>query len=109
MAISVDEETKERLNNILDEYRQFSQVFQETFDTSILEYSQYDYEIPFKEGTVSKFYKIYGFNEEQLKAFWEYFDENLRKGYIRLLRSLAEYPILFVLKKNGKFRLYIDY
>ena len=32
-----------------------------------------------------------------------------KKGYIRLLQLLAGYPVLFILKKNGKLRMYINY
>ena len=39
----------------------------------------------------------------------DYLDKNLERGYIRLLSSPAGYPILFIPKKNGKLRLYIDY
>jgi len=56
-----------------------------------------------------KFLKIYRLNKTQLKALREYLNKNLTKGYIRPLTLLAGYSILFVLKKNGKLRLYIDY
>jgi hypothetical protein len=39
----------------------------------------------------------------------EYINENLKKRYIRLLTLLARYPVLFVLKLNGKLRIYVDY
>ncbi|KAF3761219.1 hypothetical protein M406DRAFT_266002, partial [Cryphonectria parasitica EP155] len=42
-------------------------------------------------------------------ALKKYLNENLKKGYIQLLQLLAEYPILFVFKKNSKLRLCIDY
>jgi len=35
--------------------------------------------------------------------------ENLRLKWIRLLQLLVGYLILFVPKKNGKLRLYINY
>ncbi|KAF3762969.1 hypothetical protein M406DRAFT_243864, partial [Cryphonectria parasitica EP155] len=54
-------------------------------------------------------FPIYGLNKAQLEIFREYFDENLKKGYIQSLRLPAEYPILFILKKNSKLRLCIDY
>jgi hypothetical protein len=38
-----------------------------------------------------------------------YLEANLRIGYIRLSISLIGYPIFFVLKKDGKLRIYIDY
>jgi len=35
--------------------------------------------------------------------------ENLRLRQIKLSQSLVGYLILFILKKNGKLRLYINY
>jgi len=45
----------------------------------------------------------------ELVALKEFIQENLYKGYIRPLQLLAEYPVLFIPKKNGKLRIYIDY
>ena len=42
-------------------------------------------------------------------ALKEFVKENLRKGYIQLLLLLVGYPVLFILKKNGKLRIYINY
>ena len=42
-------------------------------------------------------------------ALREFIKENLRKGYIRLLQLLAGYLVLFILKKNGKLKMCIDY
>ena len=42
-------------------------------------------------------------------ALREFIKENLRKGYIQLLQSLAGYLVLFILKKNRKLRIYINY
>ena len=39
----------------------------------------------------------------------EFIKENLKKGYIRLSQSLVGYPVLFILKKNRKLRMYINY
>jgi len=33
----------------------------------------------------------------------------MKKGFIQPLKSPAGYPILFVLKKDGSLRLYVDY
>ena len=39
----------------------------------------------------------------------EYINENLKKGYIRLSILLTRYSVFFVLKLNGKLRMYVDY
>ena len=42
-------------------------------------------------------------------ALREFVKENLRKGYIQLLQLLVGYLVLFIPKKNGKLRIYINY
>ncbi len=48
-------------------------------------------------------------SEADLRTLREYLDENLKKGFIRPLTSLAGSLVLLVLKKDGKKRLYVDY
>ena len=48
-------------------------------------------------------------SEKELGEFKEYLDINLKKRFIKLLISLVEYLIIFVLKINGKLWLYVDY
>ena len=39
----------------------------------------------------------------------EFIKENLRKGYIQPLQLLVGYLVLFIPKKNGKLKIYINY
>ena len=39
----------------------------------------------------------------------EFIRENLQLGRIRPSQSLIKYLVLFIPKKNGKLRIYIDY
>ena len=84
-------------------------MFEPKYLEGLLEYSPQDYEIKLKEGAQLKFFKIYYTNRQQNEELKKYLEENLKRGYIQLLTSLAGYPILFVLKKDRKLRLYIDY
>jgi len=43
---------------------------------------------------------LYSMSEDQLKKVKTYLDENLKRGFIRSSKSLAEYSILFVSKKD---------
>jgi len=43
---------------------------------------------------------LYSMSENQLKKVKTYLDKNLKREFIRSLKSLAEYLILFVSKKN---------
>jgi hypothetical protein len=44
-----------------------------------------------------------------LKILKKYLDKNLERGYIQHFISPAGASILFILKKDGNLRLYIDY
>ena len=48
-------------------------------------------------------------SEIELRTLKEYIDVNLVKGFIRELSLKVRALVLFILKKNGKLRLYIDY
>jgi hypothetical protein len=44
-----------------------------------------------------------------LKILKEYLNKNLKRKYIQYSINPTEAPILFILKKNGNFRLYVNY
>ncbi len=52
---------------------------------------------------------LYSMSEDQLKEVRTYLDENLKRGFIRPSKSLAEYSILFVPKKNDTKQLCVNY
>ena len=52
---------------------------------------------------------IYPLSQTELAALWEFFKENLAKGFIRESKSPASVLILFIPKKDRGLRLYIDY
>jgi len=43
---------------------------------------------------------LYLMSEDQLKKVQNYLAENLKKEFIKSLKSLIEYSILFILKKD---------
>jgi hypothetical protein len=52
---------------------------------------------------------IYSLSERELEALRKYIEKNLVKGYIRPLKLPARYPVLFVLKKDGKPKICVNY
>ncbi len=52
---------------------------------------------------------LYSMSEDQLKKVRTYLDENLKRGFIRSSKSLTEYSILFVSKKNDTKQLCVNY
>jgi hypothetical protein len=59
--------------------------------------------------TISSYRFIYKLSENELKILKKYLNENLERGYIQYFINPAGVPILFILKKDGSFRLYVDY
>ena len=56
-----------------------------------------------------KFFKVYHTNEKQNTELRSYLKKNLEIGYIRPSISLAGYLVLFILKKDRKLRMCVDY
>ncbi len=52
---------------------------------------------------------LYLMSENQLKKVQNYLAENLKREFIRSLKSSAEYSILFILKKNDIKQLCVNY
>lgn len=104
-----EEKLPDRLTNVPVQYRIYQELFKEELETGLPEHSQWDHEIWLKDGTTPTFHKIYNLNEAQLQTLREYLEDNLKKGYIRISKSSAGYPVMFVPKKNGKLRLVVDY
>ena len=68
-----------------------------------------DYKINLKSKITPKFFPIYKLIKTENLALREFVKENLKKEYIQPLQSLAGYLVLFILKKNGKLKMYINY
>jgi len=52
---------------------------------------------------------LYNMSTKELQTLREYIDDALGKGWIQYSTSPARAPTLFVLKKDGSLRLYVDY
>jgi len=64
----------------------------------------WDHTIDMKEGFVPRKRKIYLLSREEREEVQEFIKEQLRKGYIRPLKSPQTAPVFFVGKKNRKKR-----
>jgi len=76
---------------------------------SLSEYKSWDYEISLLERRKSKWMLLYFMSKNQLKKVQNYLAENLKREFIKLLKSSAEYLILFISKKNDIKWLCVDY
>jgi hypothetical protein len=52
---------------------------------------------------------LYKMSSGKLEKMREYLVENLKKGFIKPSESPFSSPVLFVKKKDGSLRFYIDY
>jgi hypothetical protein len=99
----------ESQQEILAELHDLAHVFEKATVDRLSSYRLYDLKIDLKEGFESSFGSLYKLSREEMEALWIWIRENLSKGFIRAFSSRARTSILFVKKKNGSFRLCIDY
>ena len=69
----------------------------------------WDHAIDIKEGFILRKGKVYPLLREEREEVCEFINEQLRKGYIRPLKSPQIAPVFFVGKKDGKKRMVQDY
>jgi hypothetical protein len=58
---------------------------------------------------ISPYKSIYKLSENELKILKKYLNKNLKRKYIQYFINPAETSILFILKKDGSLRLYVNY
>ena len=102
-------ETKKGLDYILKRYYKYSKKLQLLESKKLLKYIVQDYNIELEPRISLRFFLTYKLTKTELQALKEFIQENLQKGYIKLLQLLAEYLVLFILKKNEKLRMCINY
>ncbi len=81
----------------------------EKSEMSLSEHKSWDHEILLLNDKQSKWMPLYSMSKNQLKKVRTYLDENLKREFIRSSKSLTEYSILFVSKKNGTKWLCVNY
>jgi len=84
------------------------EIFKQS-EMSLSEYKLWDHEILLLNNKQSKWMSLYLMSEDQLKKVKTYLDENLKREFIRSSKSLTEYLILFISKKNDIKWLCVDY
>ena len=90
-------------------YYKYKKLLNKQFIKRLLEYTLWDYIIDLEPKISLKFYPIYKLTEVKQQALKNFIRENLQLKRIRPLQSLAGYLVLFILKKNGKFKMCINY
>jgi hypothetical protein len=91
-------------------YANFENLFRKKKNKeALLKYQLQNHKIPLIKGKTSTALLIYSLSEKKLKTLREYIDKNLIKRYIKCSKLFIRYTVLFVSKKDGKLRIYVDY
>ena len=100
----------EELKKIVPEkYQDFLEVFMERETAGLPPHRIHDCAIKLEEGATIPYGPIYSLSEPELVELRKTLDDLLAKGYIVPSKSPAASPILFVGKKDGGFRMCVDY
>ena len=95
---------------ILAQYSKFSNVFSSDSAAELLEYTRINnYSINLLNNKQPPYCLIYSLRPVELEMFKTYIEANLASGFIRPSKSSTGASILFIQKKNGSFRLCINY
>jgi len=81
----------------------------EQSEMSLSEHKSSDHKILLLNDKQPKWMSLYSMSKDQLKKVRTYLDENLKREFIRPSKSLTEYSILFVSKKDGTKQLCVNY
>ncbi|KAI0999387.1 hypothetical protein K3495_g8806 [Podosphaera aphanis] len=90
-------------------YHEYLDVFDRKQANSLPPHRSWDHAIELNPGKQSPVARPYSMNQHELKALRDYLEKELSKGFIRVSRSPAAAPVLFVKKANGELRFCIDY
>ena len=90
-------------------YREWASVFSEEEINKLPEHSPWAHEIKLIEGSTPPYGPIYPLNKMELAVLREYINKQMAVGKIRLSKSPAGSPILFVRKADGMLCLCVDY
>ena len=90
-------------------FHKYLKMFEKKESERMLTRKAWDHAIDLREGFVPKKGKIYPLSRVEREEVQEFIKDQLRKGYIRPLKSPQTSPVFFVLKKDGKKRMIQNY
>ena len=107
-AIVVDKNTDPR--EILPQrYHEFLDVFSRAKANTLPPHRDDDHSIDLLPGRQPPYSKIYPMSREKLETLRDHLTKELDKGFIRISKSPAAAPVIFVKKANGDLRFCVDY
>ena len=77
--------------------------------SALSQYKSWDHKISLITKILSKIEPIYALFYTELEILRNYLDKNLKKSFIQKAKMTVGFLILFILKKDEKLRLYVNY
>ena len=108
-ALPISKSEAEAKKLVLEQFHKWIKVFSKKQPERMPTWKIWDYAIDIKEGFVPRKGKVYLLSREEREEVRKFIQEQLRKGYIRLLKSPQMAPVFFVGKKDGKKRMVQNY
>ena len=90
-------------------FHKYLKVFEKKESERMPTRKAWDHAIDLREDFVPKEGKIYPLSRVEREEVQKFVKDQLKKGYIRLLKSPQTLPVFFVPKKDGKKRMVQDY
>jgi len=97
------------LSNVSSKYHKFAAVFSKTKAETLPPYHPYDLKINLEEGAQPLVGPIYSLSASEQEALKELIEENLNTCFIQPTSSPHSVLVLFVKRKDGSLRLYVDF
>lgn len=97
------------ISGLPDEYQDFAEVFTEDEEVPLPPHRPYDLGIELEPGSKPKWGPLYNLVRKEDDELKTSFERWIRQGYVRVSKSSMASPILFVKRKNGKYRMCVDY
>jgi hypothetical protein len=95
---------------VLEKFQQYVKVLGKELTDKLPDHKPYDHAIDLKDGKQLPWGPMYPLNETELQVLQDYLKEMLELGKIRLSKSPAAAPIIFIPKAHGRgLRLCVDY
>ena len=94
---------------VLQRFHKYLKIFKKKNLKRMPTRKAWDYAIDLREGFMLKKSKIYPLLRVEREEVQEFVKDQLRKGYIRLLKLPQILQVFFIPKKNGKKRMVQDY
>jgi len=97
------------LSNVPSKYHEFANAFSKTKAETLPLHRPYDLKINLEEGAQPPVGSIYSLSASEQKALKKFIEKNLNIGFIRPTSSPYSAPVLFVKKKDGLLRFYVNF